>query len=166
METQYVPEIDVLIAVAKWLHSNGWQLEKVSMPHGKGIDPIKNQDKLEAEFTAVGILMNSIEFRQAGEDIRARQGSNLWRIECKCLSSGTRKTDKSNFDRAIASTVSYYNQRDGLRLGLALPDDEYYLRLLRNKVPQALRIAINLWVFLCLTRDEVLVYAPAEELPV
>ena len=107
MQTQYVPEIDVLIAVAKWLHSNGWQLEKVSMPHGKGIDPIRNQDKLEAEFTAFGILMNSIEFSQAGEDIRARQGSNLWKIECKCLSSGKSSTDKNNFDRAVASAVSY-----------------------------------------------------------
>ena len=159
-----MPEIDVLIAVAKWLHSNGWQLEKVSMPHGKGIDPIKNQDKLEAEFTAVGILMNSIEFRQAGEDIRARQGNNLWRIECKCLSSGKRETDKTNFDRAVASAVSYYNQRDGLRVGLALPEE--YSNLICGKIPQALRMAINLWIFFYDSADdEIHVFAPDEELP-
>ena len=165
MTTQYVQEIDVIIAVSKWLHSNGWQLEGISMPHGKGIDPIRNRAKLEAEFTAVGISISNIEFRSTGEDIRARKDGILWRIESKCLSSGTRKTDKSNFDRAIASTVSYYIQSDGLRLGLALPDDEYYLRLLRNKVPQALRVAINLWIFLCLSHDDILVFAPDEELP-
>ena len=163
MEAQYVPEIDVLIAVVKWLHSEGWQLEQVSMPRGRGIDPIKNKAKLESEFTAVGISINSIKFRREGEDIKARQGGNLWRIECKGLSNATHQTDKSNFDRAVASTVSYYNQSDGLRLGLAVPDG--YLRLIRNKVPKALREAINLWIFLCVSYDEVLVFAPDEELP-
>ena len=129
MQTPLILEVDVLIAVAKWLHSSGWQLEKVST---------RNKNKVKTEFTAVGISINNIEFRREGEDIRARKGDNLWRIECKGLTSGKPETVKNNFDRAIASTVSYYNQRDGLRLGLALPDDEYYLRLLRNKVPQAL----------------------------
>jgi len=156
LQTPYVPEVDVLIAVAKWLYSSGWQLEKVST---------RNKYKVKTEFTAVGISINNIEFRREGEDIRARQGDNLWRIECKGLTSGKPETVKNNFDRAVASTVSYYIQSDGLRLGLALPDDEYYLRLLRNKVPQALRVVINLWIFLYLARDEVLVCAPDEELP-
>ena len=156
MEAQYVPEPDVLIAVAKWLHSSGWQLERVST---------RNKSEVKTELAAVGISTNNIGFRREGEDIRARQGDNLWRIECKGLSSGKPETVKNNFDRAVASTVSYYIQSDGLRLGLALPDDEYYLRLLRNKVPQALRVAINLWIFLYLARDEVLVCAPDEELP-
>ncbi len=163
MQTQYVPdvlEVDVLIGVAKWLYSKGWQLERVS-PHSP-----KDKEKIKAEFTDASISIGNIIFQHSGEDIKARQGSSLWKIECKGLSSGTRETDKNNFDRAVASTVSYYTQSKGLQLGLALPDDEYYLRLLRNKVPQALRAAINLWIFLYLARDEVLVYAPDEEIPV
>lgn len=153
MQTPLILEVDVLIAVAKWLYSSGWQLEKVST---------RNKNKVKTEFTAVGISTNDIEFKREGEDIRARQGDNLWRIECKGLSSGKPETVKNNFDRAVASTVSYYIQRDGLRLGLALP--EGYDNFLRNKLPQALRIAINLWILLCVSYDEVLVFAPDEEI--
>ncbi|MBA7622123.1 hypothetical protein ES703_29494 [subsurface metagenome] len=163
MQAQFVPEIDVIISVAKWLHSEGWQLERVSVPRGRGIDRIGNKDKLEAEFTAVGISMDDIEFRREGEDIRARQGSNLWKIECKGLSSGKPTTDKNNFDRAIASAASYYTQINGLRLGLALP--EWYKKYFRNKLPQALRVAISLWVFLYASSDEIYVFAPDEEIP-
>ena len=154
MQTPLIPEVDVLIAVAKWLHSSGWQLEKVST---------RNKNKVKTEFTAVGISINNIEFRREGEDIRARQGDNLWRIECKGLTSGKPETVKNNFDRAVASTVSYYDQRDGLRLGLALP--EGYDNFLRNKLPQALRTAINLWIFLCASYEDVFVFAPDEGLP-
>jgi len=163
LQAPLIPEVDVLILVAKWLHSNGWQLEGISMPHGRGIDPIRNKAKLETEFTAVGISISNIEFRPIGEDIRARQGSNLWKIECKGLGKGVTQTIKENFDRAVASAVSYYTQRDGLRLGLAVPDD--YIKFFRGRVPQALREAINLWIFLCVSYDEVLVFAPDEELP-
>ena len=154
MQTPLIPEVDVLIAVAKWLHSSGWQLEKVST---------RDKNKVKTEFTAVGISINNIEFRREGEDIRARQGDNLWRIECKGLTSGKPETVKNNFDRAVASTVSYYDQRDGLRLGLALP--EGYDNFLRNKLPQALRTAINLWIFLCVSYEDVFVFAPDEGLP-
>lgn len=163
LQAQYAQEIDVLIGVAKWLHSNGWALESFSVPHGQGlIRSVDAKRKLIAELTAVGISMNSIEFRHKGEDIRARQGDNLWRIECKGLSSGKPETVKNNFDRAVASTVSYYTQSNGLRLGLALP--EGYNNYLRNKLPQALRAAVNLWIFLCVTKDEILVFAPDQEI--
>ena len=157
MEAQYVPEPDVLIAVVKWLHSSGWQLERVST---------RNKSKVETELAAVGISINNIDFRREGEDIRARQGDNLWRIECKGLSSGKPETVKNNFDRAVASTVSYYTQRDGLRLGLALPEAYEYDKFLRSKLPQALRTAINLWILLYVSADdEVIVFAPDEEIP-
>ena len=79
------------------------------------------------------------------------------------LTGGKPETVKSNFDRAVASTVSYYTQESGLRLGLALTDG--YNKFIRDKLPQALREAINLWIFLCVSCDEVLVFAPDEELP-
>ena len=157
MQTPLIPEVDVLIAVAKWLHSSGWQLETVST---------RNINKVKTELTAAGILTNNIEFRREGEDIRARQGDILWRIECKGLSSGKPETVKNNFDRAVASTVSYYMQRDGLRLGLALPEAYEYDKFLRSKLPQALRTAINLWILLYVSADdEVIVFAPDEEIP-
>lgn len=156
MEAQYVTEPDVLIAVAKWLNSNGWQLEKVST---------RNKDKVKTEFTRLGIPLDNIEFRREGEDIRARQGSELWRIECKGLSSGTPETVKTNFDRAVASCVSYFTTREGLRLGLALPDSEEYKKFLRDKLPQALREAIELWIFLYASKDEVYEFAPNEAIP-
>ena len=157
MEAQYVTEPDVLIAVAKWLHSNGWQLEKVSPRN------LKDKEKIKAEFMAAGILISNIDFQHAGEDIKARKGGTLWKIECKGLSSGKSPTDKNNFDRAIASAVSYYTQIDGLRLGLALP--EWYKKYFRDKLPQALRVAISLWIFLYASSDEVYVFAPDEEIP-
>ena len=163
-EAQYVPEVDVLIGVAKWLHLKGWQIERLSMPHGQGIDSIANRNKLEAELTTAGIVTSNIKFMQAGEDIRARQGDELWKIECKCLGSGKRTTDKNNFDRAVASVVSYYTQSDGLRLGLALP--EWYKKFFPARLPQALREAIELWVFLYCSKDEVYEFAPNEKTPV
>lgn len=164
MPAQIVPEIDVLIGVAKWLINNGWQIEVLSIPHGKGINSAKDRTTLETEL-AIGNINNNIKFKQAGEDIRARQGKNIWKIECKCLSSGKRATDKSNFDRAVASVVSYYTQSEDLQLGLALPDSEEYKRFIRAKLPKALRVAINLWVFLYCTKDEVYGFAPNGEIP-
>ena len=156
MKAQLVPEVDVLIGVAKWLYSNGWQLEKVSP---RGLD---DEKKIKTELTAAGISIENIRFYKAGEDIRARQGSRLWKIECKSLSDASLQTDKSNFDRAVASVVSYFTQKDGLRLGLALP--EWYKKLVKNKLPQALRAAINLWVFLYVNIDEVYEFSPDEEI--
>ena len=160
---QLIPEVDVLIGVAGWLYSNGWQLERISLPTGRGIDVIRNMEKLKTEFATKGISLDDISFRRQGEDIRARRESEIWKIECKGLGEASPQTDKNNFDRAIASTVSYYTQRDALRLGLALP--EWYRKLIRKKVPQELRKAINLWIFLYVSHNEVYDFAPSEELP-
>ncbi len=163
MEAQLIPEIDVLIKVAKWLHSHGWQLEKISMPHGQGVNTGNNRNELLAEFNTIGISTENLKFAPEGEDIRARQGNNLWRIECKGLSSGKLTTVKNNFDRAVASAVSYYTRSDGLRLGIALP--EWYKKFFPSKLPKALRLAINLWVFLYCGEDEIYEFAPHEEIP-
>jgi len=154
-KAQYVPEVDVLIGVAQWLYSNGWQLEKVSPPRG-----LKDTEKIKAEFTTAGIPLNNLQFGRTGEDIRASQEDNLWKIECKGLSRGTSQTDRTNLDRAIASAVSYYTQRERLRLGLALP--EWYKNFFPDRLPQALREAIELWVFLYCGKDEVYEFTPNE----
>jgi len=157
LKAQLVPEVDVLIGVAKWLHLNGWQLEKISP---RGLD---DEKKIRIELTTTGISIENIKFHHAGEDIRARQGSNLWKIECKSLSDARSQTDRTNFDRAVASTVSYFTQTEGLRLGIALP--EWYKAFCKSKLPQALRLAINLWIFLYVDIDEVYEFAPDEEIP-
>lgn len=164
MEAQPIPEVDVLIAVAKWLHRNDWQLEKVSLARGQRIDQANHEKRVRAEFTAAGIDVKSISFVSKGEDIRARHGTEVWRIECKGLGDVSTQTLKTNFDRAVASAVSYYNQRVGLRLGLAVSEE--YDRLIQNKLPQVLRQAINLWIFLYISADdEVYVFRPDEEFP-
>ena len=164
MKAQYVPEIDIIIAVVKWLHLDGWIIGSLSLPRGQGIDSVGNKSKLADELIALGIEQKKVRLLSKGEDIRARQGSCLWRIECKGLGTDLPpSTVRNNFDRTVASTVSYYTQNDGLRLGLAVPDD--YLKFLRNRVPRALRVAINLWIFLCSSSDDVYVFAPDEEIP-
>ncbi len=164
LEAQYVPEIDVLIAVAKWLHSEGWTLESLSVARGQGIDSVVAKNKLVANLTKLGIQQTGIRFVTRGEDIRARQGSTLWRIECKGLGTNLPlSTVRNNFDRALSSTVSYYTQKDGLRLGLALPEE--YIKLIRDRIPQALRVAINLWILLYVSADDLVVeFAPDEKI--
>jgi hypothetical protein len=165
MDNQLVSEIDVLIGITKWLISKGWQVEVLSIPHGQGINSAADRNKLETELTKVGMDVCNIKFIASGEDIRAKQGNNIWKIECKGLTSGKNQTVKNNFDRAVASVVSYYTKSEDLQLGLALPDAEEYKRFIRARLPKALREAIKLWVFLYCTKDEVYEFAPNEEIP-
>ena len=85
----------------------------------------------------------------------------LWKIECKGLGAEVRTpTVRNNFDRALASMVSYYDKPKGLRLGLALPEE--YLKHLEVRLPRALGTALNLWVFLYV-KSENTVYASAPD---
>jgi hypothetical protein len=113
-----------------------------------------------SKFTAAGISPDDVSPSQ-GPDIEAVCGDEVWKIECKGLGNVTPQTLKNNFDRAIASAVSYYRKKEGLRIGLALP--EAYIAHMRERLPQALREAINLWIFLYITDDEVVVWAPNQE---
>ncbi len=163
MQANYIPdisEVDVLIGVTKWLHKECWEIKNISLARGQGIS--QNKEKVKTKLANIGISVTNIKFTTRGEDIRAEQGNNIWKIECKGLSSGKSETIKNNFDRAVASTVSYYDQRGNLRIGLALP--EGYNKFLREKLPKALRIAINLWVFFWADYDDVLVFPPNEEI--
>lgn len=115
MEPQYVPELDVLMAVVQWLHSEGWTIERLSVAHGAGIDSVNGKNRVEAELTKLGIERNSVRLVSTGEDIRAKKGDILWRIECKGLAESMKPpTVRNQFDRALASVVSYYDQTQGL----------------------------------------------------
>lgn len=165
MTPQYVPEIEVLIKVARLLNSEGWQIEKVCLPQGDGIDYSANKKRLQEEFSICGIATGTIRFGRTGEDIKAKQKDGVWRIECKGTSlSTTYQTNRNNFDRAVASVVSYYDGTERLRLGLAIPEE--LGKLLHARLPQALREAIDLWVFIYSKADnEVFLFAPEEEIP-
>jgi len=164
MQPQYIPEVNVIIAVMRWLHSEGWTIQSLSIPRGQGIDSVSSKNRVKAELAALGIEEKSVRFVSKGEDIRARKGSNLWRIECKSLGTDLRpSTLRNQFDRGLASTVSYYDQSQGLQLGLALSEE--YFKHIKDRLPQALRIAINLWVFIYVSADELIAtLGPHEEL--
>ena len=102
-----------------------------------------------------------MQFSNEGPDIIARHGDGLWRIECKSLGNVARETLKNQFDRAVASAVSYYDQK-GMRVGLALPA-EYRMHIMQ-KLPRALKEAINLWIFLYVVDDEIYAWGPDEDM--
>ena len=163
MEAQPIAELDVLIGVAGWLNSHGWRIERVSLARGQGIDQASGKQELESSFTGLGIPLEGLRFTPSGADIEAVSGTDVWRIECKGLGNVKASTLKNNFDRAVASVVSYYERSERLRLGLAIP--EQYLQLIQAKLPLALREIISLWIFLYVNRDEIYVFSPTEELP-
>ncbi len=151
-KAQVVPEVDVLVAVATWLHGNSWVIEQVSPPRPH------DTERVGQHLESLGIPPENVSFTRQGEDIRARQGDTVWRIECKGLSDGTPQTDRNNLDRAVASAVLYYTQATGIRLGLAVP--EWYYPRVQTRLPLALCRAVNMWVLLYVASDEVYVLDP------
>ena len=97
-------------------------------------------------------------FSKEGADIVGMSETEFWQVECKGAGSGTTQTQRNNFDRALASVVSYYQEEvegfpDQLKnaqpyLGLALPQSPDYMRQLRKRVRVPLRKTLNLWVLL------------------
>lgn len=143
-----IPEIDVLIATAVWLHSQGWRIESVSIARGQGINTQRDKQKLCAKLSAKGISRDSVLFKSSGADLTAKKGSIIWKIECKGLGAGTSQTLRNNFDRTLASAVSYFDRKNGLRIGLAMPRCDTYVNLIRSRIPQTLREVVNLWILL------------------
>lgn len=152
-----VPEIDVLVSVVQWLwHRRALPL-RYSIATGQGINAQQNRQKLEAALEAMHIpddLRKHESFSRTGPDLEALSASEYWRIECKGALTGGPSTQRNNFDRALASVVSYYEDVDPdwpeaePHLGLALPNTAIYMRLLNDRVRQPLRKKLNLWILL------------------
>ena len=164
MEVQPVPENDVLTGIAIWLHSQGWQIRHVSIASGQKIAMNAQKQKMKSNFVSAGIPFDTLNFIRKGPDIEAIKEDNIWKIECKGLGDVQPETLKNNFDRAVASVVSYYDRSSGLRTGLAFPEVEGYMKLIQNKLPRALREAISLWLFIYIDITEIYVFAPNEEI--
>lgn len=160
-----VSEFDVLVATAIWLLDQRCSEITVSIAHGQG-RPLQQQKKeLEEILAEKGVA--KISFVSHGPDLEAHDNARIWRVECKGLSQGAPSTVENNFERALASVVSYYDEPDSevdsdlksiikslhkpdrpIRLALALPHSDRYINLLRKRVKSALRRKLDLWVLM------------------
>lgn len=141
------PEIDVIIETSLHLSRHGWVIKDISIPRGQVLDYSTQKRELNTKFARGGINVDNIDLRTNGPDIVAVQDEKVWRIECKGLGAGKSQTLRNNFDRAVASAVSYYDG-EATHIGLAIPMEYAFLGFVKRRVPKALRNALNLWVFL------------------
>jgi hypothetical protein len=157
-------ELEVLISTAVWLLRSGWNVEAISVARGYGLPSVEYQkQEIRKAFSDQNLLFNETIFKPQGPDIIASSHEGIWKIECKGLGKGKPQTHRNNFDRAVASVMSYFDA-SGTRLGLALANDYMWAYNFRERLPQALREATNLWVLLLENRT-IYPYEPTEELP-
>lgn len=157
-------ELEVLIATLVWLVRNGWTVEAISVAGGHGLLSIEDQ-KEEVRKTLIRetASLDRLVFKAKGPDIIARSREGVWKIECKGLGQGKAQTHRNNFDRAVASVMSYFDD-SSTRLGLALANDYLWAYNFQHRLPLALREATNLWIFL-LEKHTLYPYTPNDELP-
>ena len=150
-----VTEPDVLIGTTMFLVERGVTPYQFSVAAGKGIDTAGATKWLREIFASIG---RSPRFAGNGADILGISDSEWWVIECKGAGTGQASTQRNNFDRALASVVSYFEEEpQGLPpeykdrricLGLAIPATRAYLNELKRRVRSPLRRRLNLWVLL------------------
>jgi len=158
-----VSEFDVLVNVAIWLVQQGCTDLQASIAKGQGKPLREQKEELKRIIDSHGFA--SISFNAHGPDLIGVEHNRIWKVECKGLSDGSPQTVRNNFDRAVASVVSYYdepetytesnlsaamNQLQGrdkpIRLVLALPHSNSYIGLIRKRIKPALRRRLDLWI--------------------
>jgi hypothetical protein len=160
----FTSELEVLIATTVWLVRNDWNIEAISVAGGHGLPPVGYQkEEIRKAFNAESAPFDRKIFKPRGPDIVAYSHEGIWKIECKGLGKGKASTHRTNFDRAVASAMSYFDT-PSTRLGLALANDYLWAYNFSERLPQALRKATNLWVFL-LEKGIIYPYEPTEEIP-
>lgn len=153
-----VEEATVLKKTTDFLIDRGVVPYRFSVARGKGINSAQIATSISQKFAAVGLKPG---FSTFGADIEGISEKEWWRIECKGTGTGTSQTQRNNFDRALASVVTYFELppytmianieqvKDAkLFLGLALPASPHYLRELKRRVRRSLRMHLNLWILL------------------
>ncbi len=150
-----VSEGDVLVATTAFLVQRGLVPYQFSVAVGRGLKSTDTTAHLRQIFASIGLSPN---FTGNGADILAVSENEWWAVECKGSGAGQSQTQRNNFDRALASVVSYYEEKPrGLPvnyanatvfIALALPDTRAYLNELRKRVRMPLRKCLNLWVLL------------------
>ena len=144
-----VAEGDVVVAVLRFLQARGVTPCRVSLARGQGVNAPQTERTVLQEFPHVQLV-------DSGPDIVPNSSDEWWQVECKGQGRGTPQTQRNNFDRALASVVSYYEgtapNESGTRakpyLALALPSSDDYRRELKRRVRIALRVRLGLWVLL------------------
>lgn len=150
-----IAEPEVLIATTVFLVERGVLPYRFSVAAGRGIDTADATGRLNRAFTGLRL---SPRFVGHGADILGISDTEWWTIECKGSGTGKPQTQRNNFDRALASVVSYFEEhpqnvpdaQKSLKvcLGLALPATRDYLNELHRRVRSPLRRRLNLWVLL------------------
>jgi hypothetical protein len=172
--TTTIPERDVLVATALWLKQRGAIPYRFSVARGRGIDLAADTATLREACLAAGLPDSLIKTVASGPDVIALSRTEFWQVECKGSGAGTPQTQRNNFDRALASTVSYYvdeppddwaSEFPDIKscLGLALPASRLYLNGLRQRVRKPLRRRLNLWVLLYDARSKSIRAVPPDE---
>ena len=150
-----IQEGDVLLATIGFLIEREAIPYQVSIASGQGI----NADQIRSEVQRIfGGISFKPDFKGAGPDVVAVSEDEWWQVECKGVGTGKRPTQRNNFDRALASVVSYYDdapenlpnwaENASPCLGLAIPASSMYINELRRRVRLPLRRQLNLWVLL------------------
>ncbi len=99
-------EIEILRATTVFLINRGVTPYQFSLAHGQGSDSAAFQKLLTDALKQVGIQSK---FYTTGPDICGISAKEFWQIECKSSGSGKSQTQRNNFDRALASVVSYFD---------------------------------------------------------
>lgn len=152
---EIIPEGEVLLGTLRYLLKRQAIPFQVSVPTGQEIDTNQIKKKVAEIFANVDF---NPDFVGSGPDVVAVSESEYWIVECKGTGKGQSSTQRNNFDRALASTVSYYEDNPpnppgwaknaSIFLGLALPNTKQYLNELKRRVRSPLRKRLNLWVLL------------------
>jgi hypothetical protein len=155
-----IPEIDVLEATVFFLRERHVEVYQVSVPKGMGIDKADAENRVWKVLCADGVP-SVYPFSNEGQDVMGISATEWWQVECKGSGEGTPQTQRNNFDLALASVVSYYEEKPaklpqkylhyiGAKpyLGLALPASPAYMNEMKRRVRKPLRLALNLWILL------------------
>ena len=150
-----IQEGAVLLATIRFLIGRKAIPYQVSVASGRGIDAEPTKSEVRRIFAEISFEPT---FKGVGPDVVAVSKDEWWQVECKGVGTGKPQTQRNNFDRALASVVSNYDDApEGLPnwaegaspfLGLALPASTTYLSELRRRVRPPLRRQLNLWVLL------------------
>jgi len=154
-QNEIVTEAQVLRATTVYLVGNGATPYQFSIASGKGIDAKSIKSEFQQLFLKVG---HNPSFVSNGPDIMAISDNEWWIIECKGSGTGKPQTQRNNFDRALASVVSYFEdstdqlpkeyQNVEVKLGLAIPSTDQCLKELKTRVRKPLRKRLNLCILL------------------
>lgn len=160
-----VPELDILIATSVWLTTRAAIPFKFSFSRGSYLSKEEMKAMLVEKLKENEIQIGPQLYPSNGPDIVAFSGKEFWQVECKGSGTGKKQTQRNNFDRALASVVSYFVNRvpeeykysddfwEMIKdtkpvLGLALPKTKAYLNEIEKRVQKPLRERLNLWILL------------------